>query len=250
MEPLLVADSFRVRVRAGVAEVRGFDLHLARFAAGVAALPAELRDASTADFEGFLATVPARLAAGGAGFPRLEAGIDPASGGLAFGVRLRDLPPLGTRIELRTADGVVLATPQTKGPNIARLSALNAELGAEALLLGATGAVLEGATTSLLWWEADTLTVVASTERIDSVTERLLLRIAAPLGVTSVRRPATPKELKGREIWAVNALHGIRPVATLDGTAAPRPDPARLHTFQRALDSTWQAVAGPTPADA
>lgn len=246
MEQLLVADSFRVRLRAGTAEVRGFDLHLARFAAGVAQTPDAQHSArgSRTAFEAFMAEAPGLIAAGGEGFPRLEAGLDPGTGELSFGVRIRELPRLGDSVELRSAPSAGLVAPRVKGPNISRLAELNRALGAEALLIDGAGRAVEGATTSLLWWDEGTLCVVASDQRIDSVTERLLLGIAERLGVPSERRSLTATGLAAHEVWAVNALHGIRPVAAVDGTATTAPEKARLRTFLDELDATWRPVHG------
>ena len=44
-------------------------------------------------------------------------------------------------------------------------------------------------------------------------------------------------------MWAVNALHGIRPVASLDGNALADPEPARLAWFRAALDRSWEPLA-------
>ncbi|MFC7765485.1 hypothetical protein [Leucobacter soli] len=53
-----------------------------------------------------------------------------------------------------------------------------------------------------------------------------------------------PVELAQHEVWAVNALHGIRVVTSIDGTPLPPPDERRLQWFREALDRTWEAVAG------
>lgn len=253
MEETLVADSFRTRVRGGATEVRGFSLHLERFRASVA----EVFSTGPGDewwdrvFEPFLREAPERIARGGEGFPRLEArtaGIGTAGAadrGTApvLDVRIRPLPPLGTEIALRSASGAPLASPRVKGPNISSLARLNRELGAEALLLDAEGRVREGATTSLLWWQGDVLCMAASHDRVASVTERLLLRLAEQGGVEIRGCAATPAEIARHEAWAVNALHGIRTVSAIDGEALPEPDRARLDRFREALDRSWEIVA-------
>ena len=267
---LLVADSFRVRVnpRTGAAEVRGLDEHLGRFRRSVLEqMPsAEKSDADTALLERidlFLDEALPRIAEYGEGFPRLELwGSERTGGDSGFALSLRPLPALGDTIELRSAHGLRLEHPEVKGPNIPRLAELNRELGAEALLLDARGRAVEGATTSLIWWTDDTDQsghYVAEDSardrrnRVESVTESLLREAAQQrlVGCKPERRrtgsltPARlkPAELARAEIWAVNALHGIRVVASVDGMPAHAPVEHRLRWFREALDRTWQPVA-------
>jgi len=279
---LLAADSFRVRAnpRTGEAEVRGLDLHLRRFMRAVLDAHGLAGEGSAARriihrVDAFLADALPRIAAYGEGFPRLELresaepGDDPGPG-----LALRPLPELRDTIELRSAPGVRLEHPQRKGPNIARLAELNRELGAEALLLDGDGGVLEGATTSLLWWPGDpedrkaSGAVVRSSARVPSVTERLVIDAANRLPGTQYRigqpqqqpqqqpQPQPQQQPRGitveqllpragrapREVWALNALHGIRVVTSIDGVALPEPDAQRLACFREALDQTWQPI--------
>ena len=239
METLLVADSFRVRAQGGVAEARGLDLHLDRFARSV-------RRVGGPHPRAFLRPARAELAAYGAGFPRLE--LRRSEGGRSeLGLSLRPLPELGDTIELRTAgsraEARVTGDPRVKGPNIARFAELNRELGAEAVLTEG-GAVVEGATTSLLWWDDHRLWAAGADARVDSVTERLVLGIAAGQGVVSgLGRPA-PGELARHGGWAANALHGIRVATVVDGARTPEPDEDRLARFRDALDLAWRPILG------
>lgn len=246
---LLAADSFRVRVRDGAAEVRGFRLHLARFR-----LAAAGEDQGSLD--AFLADARASIAAAGAGFPRLELWRD-ADGATRFACALRPLPALGESIELRSAVGDAPPHARSKGPNIGRYAALNRERGAEALLVGGDGLVREGATTSLIVWPQDEDgggRVSAHADRVASVTERLIRGAAAgrPTGDAPGRlcagalSPAslTVAELQRSEVWAVNALHGIRAVARIDGAPQRQPERERLRWFRDALERTWEPVAG------
>lgn len=245
---LLAADSFRVRAnpRTGVAEARGPDLHLDRFTrTALAAWPGE--DGSALErIRAFLDEAVARIAEYGEGFPRLELrGPDDPGGDPELSCALRPLPELRDAIELRTAPGVRLDRPERKGPSIARLSELNRRLGAEALLLDGDGRVIEGATTSIVWWRDgtdDSGRCVAppssgTRNRVESVTEALL-REAASL---SEGRPA-PEELARCETWAVNALHGIRLVTGIDGAPPPAPRADRLRRFREALDRRWRPL--------
>lgn len=284
---LLVADSFRVRVRGGRAEVRSWSAHVARFAgtvrealaspsaaAAAARTASELSDAFAARGEtrivaarldlpsgeedrlsAFLAKATVQIAAAGEGFPRLELWRTP-DGGLEYALALRELPPLRDSVELRSAAHVRLPDPRRKGPGIAALSALNRELGAEALLLDPAGQVREGATTSLIYWvDAGSASghIIADSARVSSVTEALLSSAAGHrlIGVKPDRRrigafslgSPTPVDLQLCEVWAVNALHGIRVVTSIDGVALPAPVPERLRWFQEALDRSWEPVS-------
>ncbi|MBK0418207.1 hypothetical protein JD276_04080 [Leucobacter sp. CSA1] len=295
---LLVADSFRVRTnpRTGVAEVRGLDRHRDRFARsvlacwpGAAEREAEMRPAvealigeygaerGTASFicsvrrpeeerllrgvDAFLDDALARIAEYGEGFPRLELRGD-GDRDPELGLALRPLPELHDTIELRTAGHVGVERAGVKGPNISRYSALNRELGAEALLLDPRGRVLEGTTTSLVWWTDggdgsghyvdEPWGSNAAADRVGSITEELLREAAQKrlvgrrpnrrrTGALSAGRP-TPAELSQHEVWAVNALHGIRVVTRIDDVALPAPDADRLRWFRDALDRAWQPL--------
>lgn len=233
LEELLVADSFRARVnpQTGVAEVRGLGHHIARFARSTqAASGGLLRGVGN-----FLDETSDQIASYGESFPRWELWC---AGGGSFELRLslRPLPEIGDTIGLSS----VLLPPQPhadrKGPNIPSYGALNRTLGSEALLVGVDGIVREGATTSVVWWRDEQLFRAAAKDRVASVTEALLGEILGEL------RPAeiTPAELAACEVWAVNGLHGIRVVTSIDGVDMRAPDSARLARARAALDQTWQ----------
>lgn len=278
---LLVADSFRVRVNQGVAEVRGFEHHLDRFAAAVLAacdessdvpecivygdsgdvdpirLPAFGIPETRASLPDFMRDARERIAAYGQGFPRLELWRLP-SNELALDLGLRPLPELMDTIRLRSAGAVRLLHPERKGPNIATLGALNRELGGEGLLQDESGNAVEGATTSLVYWPAASGTelgsgpgvasghVIATAARVPSITEALLRAAAERSGASYSLTPRSPSvpELQGAEVWAVNALHGIRPVTHIDDVTLPSPAPERLAWFLAALDRNWTPVLG------
>ena len=246
-DELLVADSFRVRGQGDAARVRGWPLHSARFARAAAAALPEGSEAAwlAARLPGFLAHASSEISAAGDGFPRLELRHQQPDD-LDLRLALRPLPELSSEIEVRTAPGVTLAVASRKGPNIGALSELNRSLGAEALLLDARGAVLEGATTSVLWWEDDTLCRVASPKRVPSVTEHLVVELARRLGYSVAEGAIAASELRHHEAWAVNALHGIRPISVIDGNPVPAMPGERLQRFREALDGTWVPVLGAT----
>ncbi|MBN9612660.1 MAG: hypothetical protein J0H64_04215, partial [Actinobacteria bacterium] len=218
--------------------------------------PAE-RDA-LARIDELLAEAPARIAAFGEGWPRVELWQDEVGGTPRLALQLRPLPELHDTIELRTAGYLEAQHPERKGPNIARYAALNRDLGTEALLTDARGHVLEGATTSLVWWPREQEHpeqhgfVVASEARVPSVTESLIITAGGDrlVGEKPHRRrigqpqprSVTPALLADHEVWAVNALHGIRVATSIDGAPLPPPHERRLKWFREALDRAWEPV--------
>ena len=91
------------------------------------------------------------------------------------------------------------------------------------MLTTPSGYVLEGATSSLLWWEGDRLCVPDPHLRVlPSVTATLVRWTAEEHGIEVRRRRRRVHELAGREVWVVNALHGIRPVMAVQAYGAGR----------------------------
>ncbi len=244
--PLLIADSFRVRGEGEDARVLGFSRHLRRF---LDAAAQALHERSGAGAEAALSELQAQLhaalpeiAAFGDGFPRLELRD-------GFSLTLRPLPALTNEIEMVGVAGLALDHPEWKGPNLARLQAENRRLGTEALLLDDAGNAIEGATTSLLWWRGETLVRVAASARVPSVTEALVVEHASRRRIPLAEASATPAEIVTHETWAVNALHGIRTVTSIDGAPLPKPEPRRLHDFREALERSAEPVLGFKAAD-
>ncbi|MBS2962370.1 aminotransferase class IV [Actinocrinis puniceicyclus] len=231
--PLLAADSWLVQD--GTA--RFLDTHRDRFTA--ACLEHGLAESGV---EGFWHGALRRLPEAGTWFPRVELAAD---GRLRL--RLRPAPPRGGAVVLWVCEPPdPRVCPRTKGPDIGALEALRARargLGAhEGLLTHGRGEVLEGTTTSLLWWSGDALCVpAAQLPTLPGVTTRCIQRHARELGV-EVRGVRAGIELLAEcEVWAVNALHGIRPVTGWLGAAgAPGPAP-RAAAWQR----WWSAQAIP-----
>lgn len=126
---------------------------------------------------------------------------------------------------------------------------------AEALVLRAApapgitpgAAVTAGNTTSAAASFGDSARIGAFRPDRSETTE-ISERIYAPEGTgapetTGVSEESrTPAELARHEVWAVNALHGIRPVTAIDGVVLPEPDPDRLRAFRAALDRAWRPV--------
>lgn len=211
MTKLLVADSFLL----DDGRVRGIDLHRERFVGSCAA--------AGVDANAFWVDVIARLPRGGRWFPRVELSTD-----RELCLRLRPAPPLGGQVRVSRYDGPdPRVAPTVKGPDLDVLGELKAlaykeNQADEVLLTGPGGVVLEAAYSAILWWEGETLCLPPSDLPIlPSVTTRLLRSLAADRSTPVAERRRTLDGLAGREVWLVNALHGIRPVAVwIDGPPA------------------------------
>jgi branched-subunit amino acid aminotransferase/4-amino-4-deoxychorismate lyase len=210
---------------------RGLDRHWARFARGCA--------------EAGLALAPPRglveavLPPSGRWFPRVEA----RSGG-EVRLAVRPAPPRLPEVVAWVADVPdPRRAPRRKGPDLERLGALRDEAvrhgAGEALIADPDGRLLEGAYTSLLWWEDDALCAVPGDAPIlDGVTRALLLGIAGDARIEVRFHRRAPADLDGREVWLTSALHGIRAVTAWVADGA-RGAPPRAGPAERA--AAWQA---------
>ncbi|HWI06174.1 MAG TPA: aminotransferase class IV [Solirubrobacteraceae bacterium] len=201
--PLLVADSWLV----DEGRQRAAALHWARFERSCLAA-----GASAEELRGFRAAAEAALPRAGRWFPRVQL----TSEGLAL--RTRPAPALQREARvLAGPPGDPRRRPRRKGPDLELLAGLRAtarERGADELLLRARdGTLLEGALSSLLWWEGDALCTTPSEHTLPGVTRALLLEIARARGVELRVRAPQPEELAGAEVWLTSALHGIRVVS-------------------------------------
>ncbi|MDQ1048048.1 aminotransferase class IV [Streptomyces sp. V4I2] len=203
---LLVADSWLVRD----GRVRGFERHRERFlrACGECGGPPSRR------LMEFWQDMTAALPRTGEWFPRVEL----AAGSLELRVLLRHAPPLGSGVRVWAAGQSDPRTvPRRKGPDLDALARIrrraSGEGAEEAVLIAPSGVVLEAATASVLWWEDDTLCLPPPRLPVlPGVTVGLLQEQAWRTGTRVAHRERTLAELDGREVWLVNALHGIRPV--------------------------------------
>lgn len=213
-EPV-VADSWLV----DEGSVRAFERHAERFTAaletaddlGWMAGIASIGPRSSAQAAAFLAAVAAALPEAGRWFPRIEASD-------ALYLWLRPAPRLGTAVRLWICpEPDVRTRPGVKGPDLAHLNRLHERAVAhdadEAVLCDRTGHLLEGGYTSLLWWRGDVLCLPPRTGRLDGITAQLLVEGVRAAGGTVREEAVRPWELDGLEVWAVNALHGLRTVS-------------------------------------
>jgi branched-subunit amino acid aminotransferase/4-amino-4-deoxychorismate lyase len=214
--PPLAADSWLVRD----GRVRGLDRHRTRFTAACADATGE----PAARIDGFWQQAVAALPRTGDWFPRVELTTAGDGGATSLYLRIRPAPSRTAGLTVWPSDEPDRRThPRRKGPDLALLDALRARAAGqgaqEALLTTESGLVLEGATTSLLWWEDETLCLPSSDLPVlPGVTRALIEEHAAELGVPVAHRRRTLTELEGHETWLVNALHGIRPVTAWHGS--------------------------------
>jgi branched-subunit amino acid aminotransferase/4-amino-4-deoxychorismate lyase len=206
---LLVADSWLV----DEGYERAVGMHWARFARSCLELGAD-----RGELQRFRAATGEALPAVGRWFPRVELTAD----GLALRLRRAPQPQRDARV-IVAPPGDPRRDPLRKGPDLALLAGLRArarEHGADELLLcDAGGALLEGALSSLLWWEGDVLWTTPDEHSLPGVTRALLLDAARRRGVEVRRRAPGPAQLAGSEAWLTSALHGIRVVS---GWLSPR----------------------------
>lgn len=205
---LVAADSWFVEN----GRVRAFDRHRARFAR--AAAQVAVGELVTDDF---WAAVVAKIPATGEWFPRVDVLKAPPGDEPKLAFRLRPAPE-------RTRELRVLVPPysdprtisERKGPDIALLEGVRADAHEqfgcdEVLLLSEDRYVIEGATTSLLCWEGDTLCVPdPELGALPGVTSAVIIEEASARSIPIESRRARAEDLLGHDVWLVNALHGIR----------------------------------------
>lgn len=248
-EPLRVVDSWLV---AG-GRARAEEHHLLRFARAAASVSG-IEQGTVLAFGVTAAEAARRVSAAEEArlFPRLE--LRGARGCWWLGLWLRPAPPPSATVRLWVDPRPDRRrSAACKGADLAylgRLQRMARRIGAdEAVLVDAGGAVVEGSTTSLLWWRGATLCAPPpGPGLLPSVTRGWLLDRAATVAPVSFER-CRPEELGGLEVWAVNALHGIRPVTGWLGRPIEAGAPHHAAEWTRALAAA--GVPGAViPADA
>ena len=208
LDVLLAADSWLV----ADGFVRGLEYHRQRFFTACT----ESADICAEDLHFFWRHVVAALPRSGQWFPRVElARVDDS---VKLQLRVRQAPPQTRAVRLLRWPATDPRTlPLRKGPDLALLASMRQQAisqGAdEALLLTADGVVLEGLTTSVIWWESGALCLPdPSLDVLPGVTSRLLVELAEADDIPVIYKHLHVEELSGRTVWTCNALHGIRPV--------------------------------------
>jgi branched-subunit amino acid aminotransferase/4-amino-4-deoxychorismate lyase len=228
MTDLLAADSWLVED----GRVRAVERHWARFEATCRA-----HGVRAGGLAHLRATVAREIPERGRWFPRVELRAD---GQLAL--RVRPAPAREPTVVGWVADiADPRREPRRKGPDLKRLGALRERAKAhgagEAILSDADGRLLEGAFTSLLWWEEETLWGVPEDAPIlPGITRGLLLELARDRGTAVAERRPLLHELADRETWLVSALHGIRVVTGWANGGPPAGGAPRADGWQALLD--------------
>jgi branched-subunit amino acid aminotransferase/4-amino-4-deoxychorismate lyase len=234
---IIVADSWLV---AG-GRVRGLSAHHRRFTRSC-------RETGVDELTlaAFWADVVALLPSRGRWFPRVELIADPDR---TLRLLIRPAPPARAEARVWVCDSPdPRRLPRRKGPDLDRLALLRdraASRGADdALLTTPRGFVLETAASGVIWWEDDVICLPAPSLRIlPSVTCELILA-AAEASAVKVRRPRRLLAgLDRREVWLVNALHGIRPVVEWRSGGLAAGPPRRAPQWHALLDQFAQPVA-------
>lgn len=243
-----VADSWLVEQ----GTVRGLELHRERFVTSIPRSRVRELGADDHGVDAFWDAAIASIPREGAWFPRVELREQLGMPQLLF--RLREAPALQRSVILTTHTGRDPRTaPLIKGPDLGSMVRLRTEAqrrGAdEAVLVSPDGHIVEGSTTSILWWEGGTLCIVdRSLPRIPSITERTIVALATALGIEVEERRAHPEDLDGREVWAANALHGIRIVTAWHaGPLSTAEEPGRLSRWRLRMDALRRPLPGQAP---
>jgi branched-subunit amino acid aminotransferase/4-amino-4-deoxychorismate lyase len=232
-----VADSWLVTKGTALA----LGLHRERFLSGMST---DARDSTNADefWDAAVALIPHD----GDWFPRVELQRRGDARLLVF--RLRDSPERRNNlIETTWVDGDPRTVPGIKGPDLdtmTRIRTFAQSRGAnEAVILTDDGYVVEDSHGGLLWWRGEILCgPPAEFDRVDSVTVRSLLALAAALGIETYDEAVTPAEIADTELWSLNALHGIRIVTRwVDGPELAQL-PGRLSLWRARLDALRKPI--------
>lgn len=226
--------------------VLALDLHRTRF---MTSIPRGLYPRM--DPGGFFDAAIAAIPREGLWFPRVELRTQLLRPQLLF--RLRPAPELTRSIVLATHEGRdPRREPRVKGPDLEAMTRLRTSVqkqgAGDAVILTPEGFVAEGSTTCLAWWRGDALCIPSDDiARIDSVTLRSVLALAAATGVDVLREDARPSDLDGCEVWALNALHGIRIVTSWIGGPSTAEEPGRLENWRRRLEALRRPLPEPVP---
>ena len=235
---LLVADSWLV----AEGYVRALRHHRNRFLSSCRQLAGIGENGTIPVWEKALELVPRT----GCFFPRIELAGKP--GQAIFQIRIRKAPPVCRTIRLidcRITDS--RKAPRHKGPDLQKMSAIRQNIlktGAdEGILTTAKGFLLEGLTTSIMWWEGQTLCTVSPAHRVlPGITVQLVQSVAASGNIRLAYRQRKPEDLNECEVWAVNALHGIRRAVNWEQSPFKTSSHTDIDFWQKAIDRFMEKI--------
>jgi branched-subunit amino acid aminotransferase/4-amino-4-deoxychorismate lyase len=243
-DSLSVADSFLVQS----GSVRALDRHFNRFARSIS------DEKTKRQLPGFFASAVSVIPKEGDWFPRIEYRSSQPEGKRLF-LRLRTAPERVESCKLWSfAEKDPRSSTSIKGPDLAICQqvrrAANLHGADEAVLLSDDGYISDGALSSIVWWEKDTLVGPDdSTPWLPSITRELVFELAEQAGYQTTQRRAKPEELEGCEIWSLSALQGIRGVTswgelTVAEPQLLRPFRKRLALLSEVLPEPEDVIAG------
>lgn len=250
-EKIDVADSLLVTEGTAFA----FGLHRDRFMGAVRQRGQQLEGYSDADAKGLWEAAFGMIPPTGDWFPRVE--LRSREGAAHFVYRHRTAPELERTIRLISHSGPdPRRVPTVKGPDLDALISARAkakERGADDVaLLTSDGYLIDAGTSALVWWRGNILCAPpegsddAEFARVESVTAKTLFGLAAALGVETHRERVTPAELDGAEVWALNALHGIRIVTGWEDGPELAELPGRIGVWRERRDVLRQRIGEQT----
>jgi branched-chain amino acid aminotransferase len=148
----------------------------------------------------------------------------------------RDGIAVGLVHTIRTVDGTAAAGAKTSNylASMLALDEVRQRGGEEAIILGADGEVVEGATSNVFGVRAGRLlTPPISSGILEGITRRTVLELAAERAIPVDERTLLPSELQSaEEVFITSSIRELVPVTVIDGkpVAAGRPGPitARL----------------------
>lgn len=242
-DSLTVADSFLVQD----GNVRSLERHFWRFASSIT------DEKTRRQLPGFFASAASAIPRSSDWFPRLEYRESQPAGQKLF-LRIRTAPERNETVRLWTLnDKDPRTNPAVKGPDLAICQQLrraaNLHGADETVLLTEDGFIADGALSSIVWWENETLVGPdETTPWLPSITRELVFELASQAGYQTSQRKARPAELAGCEVWSLSALQGIRAVEAWEGVAVrparlASPFSKRLAMLAEPLPSSEQVLA-------
>ncbi len=238
-----------------VSDGRAFalELHRARFHEAFDTVTSGSTSAKPSEVDAFWTSAFATVPETGNWFPRVE--LQSKGDELHLAFRLRSAPELTKSVTLLTHAGPdPRRVPALKGPDLGML--FDARTGAnvhgadDVVILTPDGFLIDGGANAILWWREDALCSPPLGDpafaRVPSVTAKSLLGLASALGIETRAERVTPDDLDGTEVWALNALHGIRMVTGWVHGPQLAEKPGRIGAWRKRREALRAPMGGAT----